>query len=172
MIKGFSPDQTRVLFSPAPGFEAEENKKTLIVKDLENCQESIIHYHETTTIGGGDGVFSPDNKYLAWIEVSGFSLEESVRRLRVAVLEQDNKLLLDSSVEELSSLVGGEEVYYLIAAGWISEHVLLLETWVKGLENDLIIGLAPDPDHPLDPALGANQSVLLAEGKFIDFLYP
>ncbi|MDI6769664.1 MAG: hypothetical protein QMD04_08315, partial [Anaerolineales bacterium] len=56
--------------------------------------------------------------------------------------------------------------------GWASNHLLLLEIYSETLNRSVLVIWAPDPAQPLDPVLGANQSVLLADGTFVGFVYP
>ena len=131
-------------------------------------------YHETSIYGGGYVVSSPDNQYLAWIEAGGDSVDPMAPdiRLRIEKLEPEPTSLLDSDIKELSSLAGGEELTFIVPVGWFSNHILLMQLGISGSDTQLLVAYAPDPDFPLDPSLGANQSVLLAEGIFSGFIYP
>ena len=171
-VKGFSPNHALVAVSPRPGGNSAFQEIGLTVKDWVNCAEWVIPFHEDSILGGGEVVFSPDGKYLAWIETSGFGYDDMQQRLRILDLENPVTFLVDAPVSDLSGLAGGETITYLIPAGWLDKHVLLLSARVQGVDNPLIIAYAPDPAKPLDPALGANQSAPLGEGTFSGFLYP
>jgi len=171
-FKGFSPDQSLVAFGDVPGANPEENETGIIVKNLVDCHVWGKRYHESSTNGGGEVVFSPDNQYIAWIESSGFTLEELEWRLRVVDLDNSQTYLTNSDLNNLTSLTGGEIPSSISPVGWLSNHVLLLQIRVPGHDAPLLVAFAPDSNLPLDPALGANQSVLLAEGNFTGFLYP
>jgi len=171
-LKGFSPDQSMVVFGDVPGANPEENETGIIIKNLVDCHVWGFRYHESSTNGGGEVVFSPDNQYIAWIESSGITLEELEWRLRVVDLDHSQTYLTNSDLNNLTSLTGGEIPSSISPVGWLSNHVLLLQIRVPGHDAPLLVAFAPDPNLPLDPTLGANQSVLLAEGKFSGFLYP
>ena len=172
-IKGFSPDQSLVAFGSAPGANPPDaDNSSFIVRDLVSCQEWVFPWNESSIRGGGDVAFSPDNQYVAWIEAGGLTVDDTVQRLRISKLDQNQTTLVDSELENLTGLTGGEIPYYIAQVSWLSNHVLLLQIGVPGMETHLLVAFAPDPDFPLDPALGANQAVPLAEGSFTGFLYP
>jgi len=180
-LKGFSPDQSLVAFGDAPGANPEENETGIIFKNLVDCHIWGKRYHDSSTNGGGEVVFSPDNKYVAWIESSGFTLEELEWRLRVLNLDHSQTYIIDSELNALTGLTGGEIPSSISTVGWLSNHVLLLQIRVPSNDAPLLVAFfAPDPDPdlplapdlPLDPDLESNQPVLLAEGEFSGFLYP
>jgi hypothetical protein len=171
-IKGFSPDQSLVAFGNAPDSDPDADLSYYVVRDLVNCQEWIFPWHESSIRGGGRVAFSPDNQSVAWIEAGGLTIDDTVQRLRISKLDQNQTTLVDSELENLTGLAGGEIPSYLAQVSWISNHVLLLQIGVPGVETYLLVAFAPDPDFPLDPVLGANQAIPLAEGSFTGFLYP
>jgi len=171
-IKGFSPDQSLVAFGIAPDSGIDVDQSSFIVRDLVSCQDWIFPWHESSIHGGGRVAFSPDNQYLAWIEADGLAIDDAVQRLRISKLDQTQTTLIDSELENLAGLTGGEIPYYIAQVNWLSNHTLLLQMGVPGVESYLLVAYAPDPAFPLDPALGANQAIPLAEGYFTGFLYP
>jgi len=171
-LKGFSPDQSLVAFGYAPSTNPDADNSYFIVRDLASCQEWVFPWHESSIRGGGGAAFSPDNQYVAWIEAGGLTIDDSVQRLRISKLDQNQTALIDSELENLTGLAGGEIPYYIAQVSWLSNHVLLLQIGVPGVETYMLVGFSPDPAFPLDPALGANQAILLAEGYFTGFLYP
>ena len=171
-VKGFSPDQSLVAFGNSPGANPEAEESGFYAYDFETCQGWRFFYHDSSMSGAGEVVFSPDNQTIAWIESRGVILEELEWRLRVARLDQSQTELIDSELSALTSLTGGEIPSSISPVGWLSNSILLLQIRVPGNDAPLLVAYAPDPGFPLDPALGANQSVLLAEGNFSGFLYP
>jgi len=114
-----------------------------------------------------------ENQYAAWIEAGGFAIEDLEQRLRISKLDQNQTFLMASELSGLTGLAGGEIPSNIIPVGWLSNSVLLLEVNLPGSgQPNLLVAFAPDPSFPLDPALGANQSIPLAEGGFTGFLYP
>jgi hypothetical protein len=171
-IKGFSSDQSLVAFGNAPDSDPDADLSYYVVRDLVSCQEWVFPWHESSIRGGGKVAFSPDNQSVAWIEAGGLTIDDTVQRLRISKLDQNQTTLVDSELENLTGLAGGEIPSYLAQVSWISNHVLLLQIGVPGVETYLLVAFAPDPDFPLDPVLGANQAIPLAEGSFTGFLYP
>ncbi len=169
-LAGFSPDQSQVAFSPGMGGEPGGPGNSLTIRDLITCQETVIPFHPSTNLGGGFVTFSPDNSYFSWLEASGPNNMEAQMRLRIAHL--NGNLLVDSDFAGLSGLAGGEIPTYIKPVGWLANHLLLLEISVPSLASPLVVVWAPDPNQPLNPALGANQSAPLADGVFAGFLYP
>lgn len=168
-LAGFSPDQTLVAYIPGMGAQPGGPGNSLTLRNLNNCQETVIPFNPSTNLGGGLVTFSPDNQYLSWLEASGPNNMEAQMRLRVATINGD--ILRDAQFQELSSLAGGENPVYIKPVGWLANHLLMLEIGTSSI-NPLLVAWAPDSLQPLDPALGANQSALLAEGVFAGFLYP
>ncbi len=114
-----------------------------------------------------------ENQYAAWIEAGGFTIEDLEQRLRISKLDQNQTFLMASELSVLTGLAGGEIPSNIIPVGWLSNSVLLLEVNLPGSgQPNLLVTFAPDPSFPLDPALGANQAIPLAEGGFTGFLYP
>jgi hypothetical protein len=172
-IKGFSPDQSLVAYGDAPGANPEENESGIIFKNLVDCHIWGFRYHESSTNGGGEVVFSPENLNVAWIESSGLTLEELEWRLRVVNLDHSQTYIIDSELNALAGLTDGEIPSSISPVGWLSESILLLQFSIPGHDAPLLVAyFAPDPDLPPAPNLEPNQSVLLAEGIFSGFLYP
>lgn len=169
-LAGFSPDQTMAAYLSRAGGQPGGNATALTVRDLLTCQETVIPFNPASNLGGGFVVFSPDNQYLAWLEASGPNPMESQMRLRIA--HTNGASMIDSATSALSSLAGGEMPVYISPVGWAANHLLLLEIGVAAQNAPLIVVWAPDPALPLEPVLGANQSVLLAQGVFAGMVYP
>ncbi|MEA3349232.1 MAG: hypothetical protein U9Q82_01270 [Chloroflexota bacterium] len=170
-LAGFSPDQTTVAFGQNQNGQPGGLGLGLTVKNLITCQETFIAFNPNTTLGGGYVVFSPDNQYLAWLEASGPNNMQAQMRLRVAETANGN-ILVDSETPNLSSLIGGEVPSFIKPTGWLANHLILLEVGAPSQASPIMVVWAPDPNQPLDPALGANQSAALADGVFAGFIYP
>ncbi len=169
-LAGFSPDQTRVAYIAGAGGQPGGPGANLTVRDLVSCQETVIPFNPGTNLGGGLVSFSPDNQFLSWLEANGPNNMEAQMRLRVAT--QNGGVFIDSDFPGLSGLAGGEIPSYIKPVGWLANHLLLLEISVPSLASPLVVAWAPDPNLPLAPGLGANQSAPLADGVFAGFLYP
>ena len=169
-LAGISPDQTRVAYIQGAGGQPGGPGNSLTLRDLVTCQETVIPFNPSTNLGGGFVTFSPNNAYLSWLEAVGPNNMEAQMRLRVADIQ--GVLLSDSDFPNLSSLAGGEIPSYMRPVGWLSNHLLLLEIGIPSQASPMVVAWAPDPNQPLNQALGANQSAPLADGVFAGFLYP
>ncbi|MBC8506663.1 MAG: hypothetical protein ISR58_04765 [Anaerolineales bacterium] len=169
-LAGFSPDQTKVAHIQGAGGQPGGPGNSLTIRDLVTCQETVIPFNPSTNLGGGFVTFAPNNTNLSWLEANGPSNMEAQMRLRIADI--NGVLLNDSEFPNLSGLAGGEIPSYIRPVGWLADHLLLLEIGVPSLASPLVVVWAPDPNQPLNPALGANQSAPLADGVFGGFLYP
>lgn len=168
-LGGMSPDQTLVAYATGAGGSPWITNGFLI-RNLVTCQETSISLNPVSNLGAGFMVFSPDNQFVAWMEASGPSNMEAEFRLRVA--RTDGTSVFDAPAANLSGFLGGETVSFPRPVGWASNHLLLMEIYSETLNQSVLVLWAPDPAQPLDPALGANQSVPIADGTFVGFVYP
>ncbi len=171
-LLALSPDGSLAAFAP----NGSQNRPgdALVIRDMaRTCQDIRIPWEASSNQGGGQAAISPDNGMIAWVEASGPDAMSATFRLRVAKLSNGSYTdLVNTPVSQLSGLGGGvapESVYPL---AWLDDHVLLLGLYLPGNYTMQLVLWAPDPNRPLDPALGANQSVLVAAGDFVGLLYP
>lgn len=170
VLGGISPDQTMIAYGAGQGGTPGVIQSGVTVRNLLNCQETYIPFNPASNLGGGWMVFSPDNQMLAWTEAGGPDNMNATFRMRVA--RTDGTSLFDAPVANMTSLLGGEIPRWLRPAGWIANHLLVVETYVDAIQQHILIVWAPDPSQPLDPVLGANQSAPIADGEFMGFVYP
>ena len=170
IVAGFSPDQTWVAYAPGTGASPGQAQSSLTLKNLVTCQEVTLIFHPDSNLGGGWVYFSPDSQMVAWLEASGSSPMDAQLRLRVAHI--DGTIFVDSPISSLTGLAGGETPQWISIGGWIANHLLVLNVSMLDYTSSLMVMWAPDPAQPLDPALGANQSIPLGDGIFMGFLYP
>lgn len=169
-IGGLSPDQTLVAYGPGQGGAPGVIFNSVTIRNLVTCQETVIPFNAASNLGGGWMVFSPDNQLVAWTEANGPSNMGADFRLRVA--RTDGASLFDSPLANLGGFLGGEAPNSLTTVGWAANHILTMQAYLNIINQYVVIIWAPDPALPLDPVLGANQSVPLADGEFIGLLYP
>lgn len=170
VLAGFSPDQTWAAYGQDPGSSPGQAQGSLTLKNLVTCQEVTLNFHATSNLGGGWVIFAPDNQLVAWLEASGPNPMEANLRFRVARI--DGTIIVDSPISSLTGLAGGETPTWITPRGWSDNHLVILEIGIAGSPNPLVVMWAPDQTQPLNPVLGANQSVLLGDGSFMGFLYP
>jgi hypothetical protein len=169
-LGGMSPDQTMIAYGAGQGGTPGLIRDGLTVRNLITCQETYIPFNPASNLGGGWTVFSPDNQFVAWTEASGPGNMEASFRIRVA--RTSGASLFDAPIENMTSLLGGEAPNGLRPVGWIADHLLVVEAYLEVIHKSVLVVWAPDPAQPLDPVLGANQSVPIGDGVFIGFVYP
>jgi hypothetical protein len=169
-LGGISPDQTMVAYGAGQGGTPGRIEGGLTIRNLLSCQETYIPFNPASNLGGGEMVFSPDNQFVAWTEAGGPSNMDASLRIRVA--RTDGTGLFDAPIANMTSLLGGEAPDSLRPVGWIADHLLVLEAYLEVVHRNVVIVWAPDPAQPLNPVLGANQSVPIADGAFLGFMYP
>jgi hypothetical protein len=167
-LGGISPDQTLVAFNPdkdsgylfTNGFS---------IRNILTGKELSFSLHAKSNLGAGFMVFSPDNRLVAWMEAGGPSSfyadgEEPEFRLRVA--HMDGTHIVNTPAADLSSCLGVEAILSATPVGWISNQLLLLEVYSETQNRTVLVVWAPDPAQPL------HQALVIAEGKFLGFIYP
>lgn len=169
-LGGISPDQTTIAYGAGQGGTPGRLEGGLTVRNLVSCQETYIPFNPSSNLGGGWMVFSPDNQLVSWIEASGPSNMEAAFRIRIA--RTDGTSMFDAPIANMTGLLGGEAPDSLRPVGWIANHLLVLEAYLNIIHRYVVIVWAPDSSQPLDPVLGAHQSIPIADGAFIGFVYP
>ena len=170
VIAGLSPDNSWVAYSLNPIGNPGLPQNSLDLKNLITCQEVNLPFSPTTNLGGGWATFSNDNQYIAWYEAFGPNPMEATTRIKISQI--DGTTLIDALPNTLGSLAGGEVPNRVIPFGWADDHTLAVIINIDAVPDPLLVLWAPDPAFPINPALGANQSVLLGSGIVMGFLYP
>ncbi len=162
-LGGISPDQTLVAYHPNAGGHSLITDG-FSVRNLLTGKEVNISLHAKSNLGAGFMVFSPDNRLVAWMEAGGQNREEPDFRLRVARTDGTN--IFNAPAADLSSCLGVEAISSATPVGWISNQLLLLEVYSETHGRTVLVIWAPDPAQPL------HQALIIAEGKFLGFIYP
>jgi hypothetical protein len=171
IIAGLSPDNSWVAFADNPSGNNPGQAQNLInLKNLITCQESVLQFNPATNLSGGWVKFSLNNQYVAWVETSGPNPMEATTRIRIAHI--DGTILVDALPNTLGSLIGGEIPTRVRPFQWSDDHILAVEVGKDGIPDAFFVIWAPDPALPIDPVLGANQSVFIGSGIGMGFIYP
>jgi hypothetical protein len=114
--------------------------------------------------GAGYVEFSPDDRFMAWMEGSGFQMAETPNfhsRIRVAQLEDVPGLVRDVTDAALADALGYPLVGRLEPVGWLDNQVLLFEAHLDSWENVSLV--------KLDVATGKLSE--FSKGSFVGFGY-
>jgi hypothetical protein len=118
-------------------------KPVFNITDIKTGKITTIALDPGSDNGGGGGEFSPDNRYLAWMESSGTTMSDTPdfhSRLRVAQLGAAPSLMVDLTDEASSKMLGYPEIHSAGAAGWLDNQTLLVNTHGELKKLDIISG--------------------------------
>lgn len=112
--------------------------------------------------GAGEAVFSPDGRYVAWIEASGYIMDEPVTfqtNLRIAETEGT----MDSQyLDDFFQTAAGFPILSAQPVGWLDNDTLLIQ----------VGGFNPGESALLRFELAEEDIAYLASGYFITLTYP
>ncbi len=114
--------------------------------------------------GAGYVEFSPDNRFMAWMEGSGFQMAETPNfhsRIRVAQLGDVPGLVRDVTDSTLAEVLGYPLVSRLMPVGWLDSQVLLIEVRQDNWEKVSLV--------KLEVATGKLSE--FSKGSFVGFGY-
>ncbi len=160
----YSLDETtihRPVFSVDMDWLAYTWKSTMNVIDTRTGESYQFPYLPESERGGGEATFSTDNRYVAWKEAHGFRMSDTpdyYSVLRVAVLAEGPWY---DFTETFFEQAAGYTIADMSPVVWLDAQTLLVS-----LVNDNGVSEL----WSLDMAGPASR--LLAEGKFVGFIYP
>jgi hypothetical protein len=138
-LQGFSPDYSLAVVMD----KSNREKPVFNIVDIQTGKMTTIALDPGSDNGGGGGEFSPDNRYLAWMEASGTTMSDTPdfhSRLRVAQLGEAPSLVVDLTDEASSKMLGYSEIQSAGAAGWLDNQTLLVSTNGEIKKLDVISG--------------------------------
>jgi hypothetical protein len=153
-FQGLSPDHSKAAIMD----ESVAGKPVMKVMDLGTSEIISLDVDPGSDSGGGAVQFSPDNRYIAWMEAGGTTMSDTPdyhSRLRVARIDAAPEMVLDLTDEAASKKLGLTEIYSPVPAGWLDGNSLLVN--VQG-------GLMK-----LDAASGVFSA--FCPGSFVAFAY-
>ena len=135
----------------------------LVVRNLTSGQSLNFQRLPESDHGTGSALISPDNYYVAWLEVSGSLMDESYHStIRVATLE--GLLIADFPQENFYKAAGlGTELIVLRPIGWMDEASILVSV-VNPTEVEQAAVVLIN--------LQTGNINFLAPGTFVGFTYP
>ncbi len=138
-LQGLSPDHSLAVVMD----NSITEKPIFNITDIKTGKITTIALDPDSDRGGGGGEFSPDNRYLAWMEASGTTMSDTPdfhSRLRVAQLGAAPSLVVDLMDEASSKILGYPEIHSAGAAGWLDNQTLLVSTYGELKKLDVISG--------------------------------
>jgi hypothetical protein len=151
-----SPDQAYVAYSLIPNGD-------LVVRHLASGAETSVPLLPSSNRGAGYAVVSPDNRYIAWIEVSGFQSDPPpAPQGTVRIAETSGRLLAEVPQAALTEFFGPAP-FAVIPVAFIplgDGAALLLQ--VFSAEESVILRLTLD----------GSTLEKLADGRFGGLVYP
>jgi hypothetical protein len=147
----------------AYSLRATDNEKGGIkIRDLANRQEKFIETLKDRERGAGLVVISPDDRWLAWLEVrGGLSTDNFHATIRVGNL--DGSDIQDYPQEAFVKIAQLGEAIWVTPLGWLDNSKLLVGVRSMGRDSQAV-------NLSMDVLTGEIR--YLAAGLFVGFLYP
>jgi hypothetical protein len=161
---GLSPDRSWAAHTSAEIFSENDLNaipSPMTIRNLSTGVEVAFPLLVDSDRGAGDAAFSPDNRYLAWVERNGADPFTARLTIRVATLE--GQIVAEIPAAQVSQVVGYEVGAGLTLAGWLDGETLLLQV------NP---GAVAQPVSLLRVRFDGSGLAYLAPGWFVEFLYP
>jgi len=141
---------------------ALNNKGGLVVRQLASGAETTFDLLPSSNRGAGYAVFSPDNRYVAWIEISGFQSDpQPAPQGTVRIAETTGKLLAEVPQAAYTDFFGPEPfAVFPVAFIPLGDGAALL-VQVSSTEESVILRLSLD----------GSTLEKLADGRFGGLVY-
>ncbi|MEA2008415.1 MAG: hypothetical protein U9O54_04790 [Chloroflexota bacterium] len=160
---GLSPDQAWVAYVPKGQGYAEGVKLQLTLYDLISGIMTQIPLASGSDRGAGYAAFSPDDRYVAWMEGSGRQMAEVPNFTSlVRVADMDGNIFANLPVGTLASVTGAVNPTWAKPVGWIDGETLIVEIRGDDWNNPALVRVRFD----------GSGIAYLASGSFAGFVYP
>jgi hypothetical protein len=155
-----SPDQAWIAFVPGP-------VGALTIRDLATGKETVFPLLPESDRGAGRAVFSPGNRYVAWMEAHGSMwADPSTFRTTVRIASIADERIVDLPAAQIPGSVlpgiAGTGDIWLVPAGWLNEDTLLLQVSLGSPDRSVVLQANHD----------GTGLEYLAPGILAGFLYP
>jgi hypothetical protein len=150
-----SPDHAWVAYAPPGG------GMPLTIRNLQTGWNYTFPIWPENDRGSGDGVFSPDNHYVAWMEAAGYRMDEPPTfrsLLRIATTEGT---LVGEFPTKFFAATVGFDVNWTGPVAWLDNDSLLVQVGSVDGTDDAVVRL----DLP-------SSLVFLTTGYFTALTYP
>lgn len=160
---GLSPDLNWVAYAPGDnGFVQGENPR-LTLYNLYTTVGIDIPINPASDRGAGYAVFSPDNKFVAWMEGSGWMMAETPNfHSKVVIADINGNIMAELNDNILAGLSGDPSATWVQPVGWLDLETLIVDVRGDDWANTSLVRVRFD---------GSNIAYL-APGRFVGFTYP
>jgi hypothetical protein len=149
-----SPDRTWVSYSTISGPLSILNRQTGDVFTFPLLPDS--------NRGAGNASISPDGKYVAWMEGSGWTMAENPDfHANIRIATTAGILLADIPQTAFDNIASSEKITWVEPVGWLDGQTLIVQARYQEWNNAALIRINYDGSNPL----------YLATGTFVAFLY-
>jgi hypothetical protein len=157
--QGISPDRKMAASVPFDG----GGNKAMSVHHLETGTIVDLALNPSTDRGAGYAVFSPDSKYVSWLEASGSLTGNPEFQPRVRVGDASNgSVIAEMDKVNAAQAAGWSVVSWMKPVGFLNGQTVLVEA--RGENWGTVAVLAFD--------FSANSVKLFHQGSFSGFAYP
>jgi len=160
---GLSPDLNWVAYAPADnGFVSGENP-WLTLYNLYTTVSIDIPINPASDRGAGYAVFSPDNKFVAWMEGSGWMMAETPNfHSKVVIADINGNIMAELPDNVLADVAGDPNATWVQPVGWLDLETLIVDVRGDDWANTSLVRVRFD---------GSNIAYL-APGRFEGLTYP
>jgi len=132
-FQGISPDLS---YAGTVDFDMAGDRAMTVV-NLASSQKTTFSLDSSSDRGSGFAVFSPNNKFAAWLEASGSMVSEPSNfhpRIRIGDVQNGGVVrdLVDTSAAQA---INGGQVTFMRPAGWLNNEILLVEVRGQDWKN-------------------------------------
>jgi len=160
---GLSPDNSIVAYTEENNSVSDPNTRVTLYT-LQGGLGLPIDLAPGSDRGAGYAVFSPDNRYVAWMEGSGWLMAEVPNfqsRVRIAEVNTGS-ILADFPAATFASVTADPNANWAQPVGWLDGETLLVEIRGEDWSQTSLVKIRFD----------GGGLAYLANGMFVDFLYP
>ena len=160
---GLSPDQAWVAYVPTDQGYSEGVKLQVTLYDLISGLMVQIPLVSGNDRGAGYAAFSPDDRYVAWMEGSGRQMAEVPNFTSlVRVADMNGNIFANLPVGTLASVTGVANPTWAKPVGWLDGETLIVEIRGDDWNNPALVRVRFD----------GSGIAYLAQGGFAGFVYP
>ena len=156
-----SPDQSWAAYSR---YDNGWNAGSLTIRNLTTGVETAFPLLPGNDRGAGSAVFSPDHRYVAWMEGGGHWMAATPPTFQAAIriASTSGEIITEFPVSAINGIGGVANVLWMEPVGWMDGQTLILQ-------------IGPNPGNPVALArinFDGSGLAYLAPGSFAGLVYP